>query len=89
MLSVAVPQGALFYGKEQRREVVTMDEVLRRETEEVAAGVHWLLAEGRTPPPVYAKKCDSCSLVDLCLPRQVGGRGNRVTRYLERVMDEP
>jgi len=89
MLGFVVPEGALFYGKEQRREVVEIGDTLRRDTEEVAAAVHRLLADGRTPPPVYAKKCDSCSLVDICLPRGVGGRGNRVARYLARALEQP
>lgn len=88
MLGVAVPEGALFYGKEQRREVVAISEALRRETEEVAAAVHRMLAEARTPPPEYAPKCDSCSLVQICLPRKVGGRGNRVARYLAKALEE-
>lgn len=89
MLGVSVPEGALFYGKEQRREVVAINEVLRRETEEVAAAVHRMLADGHTPPPVYAKKCDRCSLVDICLPRRVGGSKSRVARYLAKVLEEP
>ena len=89
MLGVSVPEGALFYGKEQRREVVAIGDALRRETEEVAAAVHRMLAEGRTPPPEYAPKCDSCSLVEICLPRGVGGRGKRVARYLVNILEEP
>lgn len=89
MLNVSVPEGALFYGKEQRREVVAIGDELRRETEEVAAAVHRMLADGRTPPPKYAPKCDSCSLVDVCLPQGVGGRRNRVARYLATILDEP
>ena len=89
MLNVSVPEGALFYGKEQRREVVEIGDELRRKTEEVAAAVHRMLAEGRTPPPAYAPKCDNCSLVGICLPRAVGGRGNRVARYLASVTEEP
>ncbi len=89
MLGVSVPEGALFYGKEQRREVVAIGDDLRRETEEIAAAVHRMLSEGRTPPPEYAPKCDSCSLVEICLPRGVGGRRNRVARYLANVLEEP
>jgi len=89
MLDVSVPEGALFYGKEQRREVVEIGEALRRKTEETAAAVHGLLADGRTPPPTYAKKCESCSLMAVCLPRGVGGRGNRVARYLATALGEP
>ena len=90
MLGVPVPEGALFYGKEQRREVVEIIEALRRETEEVAAAVHRMLAEARTPPPEYAPKCDSCSLVAVCLPRDLeGGRTGRVARYLKKALEEP
>jgi CRISPR-associated exonuclease Cas4 len=88
MLDVVVPEGALFYGKEQRREVVTIGDALRCEAEEVADAVHRLLAEGCTPPPEYASKCDSCSLVNICLPRGVGGGKNRVARYLAKILDE-
>ncbi|MEI8191026.1 MAG: Dna2/Cas4 domain-containing protein, partial [candidate division NC10 bacterium] len=88
-LGVPVPEGALFYGKEQRREVVAIGDALRRKTEEVAAAVHRMLMEGHTPPPEYAPKCDSCSLVNICLPRGVGGSKDRVARYLTRVLEEP
>ena len=89
MLGVSVPEGALFYGKEQRREVVVIGDELRRKTEEVATAVHRLLADGRTPPPAYSPKCDNCSLVGICLPRGVGGSKNRVARYMASVLDEP
>ncbi len=89
MLNVGVPEGALFYGKEQRREVVEIGDGLRRETEDVATAVHRMLAEGRTPAPEYARKCESCSLVSTCLPRGVGGRGGRVARYLTKALEEP
>jgi CRISPR-associated exonuclease Cas4 len=72
--------------KEQRREVVEIGEELRRKTEGGAAAVHRLLADGRTPPPVYTKRCESCSLVNICLPRGVGGGKNRVARYLARIL---
>jgi len=88
MRGAQVPEGALFYGKEQRREVVEIGEALRRETEAVTAAVHRLLTEGCTPPPAYAKTCESCSLVDICLPRSVGGGKNRVARYLARVLED-
>jgi len=87
MLGISVPEGALFYGKEQRREVVEIGDALRRETEEVAAAVHRMLASGHTPAPEYSAKCDSCSLVDVCLPRNLGG--GRVARYLKKALEEP
>ena len=90
MLGVSIPEGALFYGKEQRREVVEIGDALRRETEEIAAAVHGMLDSGNTPAPEYSAKCDSCSLVDVCLPRNLGGdRAGRVARYLKKALEEP
>ncbi|MCX5814344.1 MAG: CRISPR-associated protein Cas4 [Proteobacteria bacterium] len=88
MLSVAVPQGALFYGKTRRRLDVAFDEVLRKETEETADKAHLLIASGTTPPPVYAKRCESCSLIGECLPEKIG-KHSSVKRYLMRMMESP
>lgn len=87
MLQCIVPEGALFYGKNRRRQVVRFDDRLRRETEEAAGRLHDLIRSGRTPPARYAKKCESCSLLNLCMPR-VAGAGKSVGRYLARVLAE-
>jgi len=90
MLGVTVPEGALFYGKEQRREVVAIGAPLRRKTEAVAVAVHRMLADGRTPPPLCTPKCESCSLLAACLPSALErGRGDRVARYLAKALEEP
>ncbi len=85
MLHCPVPEGALFYGKNRRRQVVSFDEQLRRETEDAAARLHALVRSGRTPPARYAKKCESCSLMNLCMPKVAGAKKN-VGRYLSRVL---
>lgn len=83
MVDASVSEGALFYGKEQRREAVLFDERLRQRTEDTARAVHELLAAGRTPAAAYDAKCDNCSLIDICLPRGVGERrAGRVARYV-------
>ena len=84
MLSVAVPEGALFYGKTRRRADVVFDEALRRETEETAAKARALIMGGATPPPVYAKRCESCSLINECMPKKMEKRLS-VKRYLQRM----
>jgi CRISPR-associated exonuclease Cas4 len=73
MLGVPVPEGALYYGKTRRRKVVAIDEVLRQLTIETIAAVRAMLASQRTPPASYdPKRCDHCSLYDLCLPKSLG-----------------
>ncbi|MBU4583292.1 MAG: CRISPR-associated protein Cas4 [Proteobacteria bacterium] len=88
MLSVAIPEGALFYGQTRRRLDVVFDEALRRETEETAQRAHDLIASGRTPPPVYEKRCESCSLMADCLPKTIQKRRS-VKGYLKRILGEP
>lgn len=69
MLETEVPEGALFYGKTRRRHSVAFTPELRRLTEDAAARLHEILAEGVTPPPVNDARCDRCSLASACLPR--------------------
>ena len=84
MLSVSVPSGAIFYGRTRRRLDVSFDESLRQETEEAAKQAHQLIRSGVTPPPVYEKRCESCSLIGECLPKAIGKKSS-VKRYLARM----
>lgn len=81
MRGVAVPAGALFYGTTRRREDVTFDAALRATVEVTARRLHALVAAGVTPPAVYEKKCENCSLIALCRPR-MPRNGRAVERYL-------
>ncbi|MAT69402.1 MAG: CRISPR-associated protein Cas4 [Planctomycetaceae bacterium] len=82
MLGVAIPAGQLFYGVQRRRFDVSLDAPLRDVTRTAARRLHELLAAGVTPPAAYEKKCDACSLLDVCLPRTLGGRS--AAQYLHR-----
>lgn len=82
MIGIAVPTGALYYGKQKRRTEVAFDEKLRQETALIASKVHELLQSRVTPPPVYHKGCDSCSFLETCLP-EITGKKNRVAKYMQ------
>ena len=84
-LNLAIPQGALFYGKNRRRQLVEFDEVLRRQTEDTAQSLHQLFDNRITPPPKYSKKCDTCSFKEICRPKTFEKR-RRVEQYLNRAM---
>ncbi len=86
MMAVHIPQGALFYGEVRRRTDVAFDEGLRRLTQETADRLHRLLASGITPPAVYGKRCESCSLIETCLPESAGN-GHSAGRWLARQLD--
>lgn len=85
MLDIEVPDGALFYGKTRRRLDVIFDTRLRKLTEETAIRLHDLIASQCTPKPVYEKKCNSCSLAKMCLPKTIE-RKRSVKRYLSGVI---
>lgn len=71
MLGVSIKAGALFYGESRRRTDVEFDAELRALTEDVAAKVHELMRNGKTPPPVLTKGCKACSLFEQCQPKSV------------------
>jgi CRISPR-associated exonuclease Cas4 len=86
MLEIHVPAGALFYGKTKRRLDVPFDESMRKETKRASQRLHELITNGQTPPAEYGKKCEACSLAELCMPR-LGGRSS-VSRYLKKAISE-
>ncbi len=86
MLGVSVEEGALFYGKEQRRMTVVLDQELRTLTADAARRFRELVERGETPPARKEKKCESCSLVERCLPGAMSRRRS-VRRYVAGVLD--
>jgi CRISPR-associated exonuclease Cas4 len=84
MLKTQVPEGAVFDRSSRRRHPVVFDGALRREVEELAVRMHTLYSSRTTPRAHYEKKCDSCSLYSLCLPKTTGAAG--VRRYLKRAV---
>ncbi len=82
MLEVEIPAGALFYGKTRRRQDIIFDSALIRETEDAAKRFHELIESEVTPKPVYSKKCDNCSMYDLCMPKTVG-KAWSINNYLK------
>ena len=83
MLGVTIDAGDLFYGKRQRRTHVEFDERLRSATQAAALRLHQMIASGETPPAVREKKCDTCSLFNLCLP-EVTQTSRSATRFVGR-----
>jgi CRISPR-associated exonuclease Cas4 len=87
MLDVEIPGGAIFYGKTRHRQDVVFDSALRGETEETAKRFHSLVESGKTPDPVYAKRCESCSVYEICLPK-ILEKKRSINRYLSDTVRE-
>lgn len=88
MLGYNIPEGALFYGETRRRTVVVFDAELRQLTCQTLACVQAMLAATQTPIAVYLpRRCDTCSLIDLCQPRLLQ-RGKSVQTWLSQQLEE-
>ncbi len=65
-------QGEIYYFTTNRRVVVPWSPESMDRVREAAAGLRSLGTSGQIPAPlVNSRKCDGCSLVDICLPDEV------------------
>jgi CRISPR-associated exonuclease Cas4 len=87
MLQTSILEGAIFYGKKKRRHEVLFNKILRDLTEKVTQEVHHQLKGNITPLAVYEKKCPSCSLIEICMPKQTG-EGGQVQTYIKKMITE-
>ena len=86
MFACEIPEGALFYGQNRRRKMVAFDTDLRALTQQAILDARAVLGSGRLPPPEYVpRRCDACSLKDLCRPAQLQKNRN-VRRWLDRAV---
>lgn len=87
MLNCHITGGAIYYGKTRHRLDMEFDDNLREITVNTVQELHKFIKEGKTPKPVYSKKCESCSLVEICKPKAFEGTGS-VCKYLSDTMKE-
>lgn len=85
MLGVTIHSGMLFYGQMRRRVEVHLDDALRDRTRSAAQRLHELFTLRQTPLAVREKKCDTCSLLSLCLPSVTTG-ATSARSYLEKML---
>jgi len=84
MMGAKIETGQLYYFKEHRRTTVPIDAALREETRALVNRIRDIQSRGVTPHGQYDKrKCDHCSLVDICMPRSAGA-DKSVERFMRR-----
>jgi CRISPR-associated exonuclease Cas4 len=86
MLGVQIPVGELFYGKRQRRSSVVLSDSLRVLTAETAQRLHALIDSGRTPSALREPKCQTCSLISVCIPLRA--EHSAASEYVRKMLDE-
>ena len=69
MLCTEIPRAYLFYGETRRRECVEITEELRGQCKKLLQEMHQLYDRGYTPEVRKTRKCESCSLKEICLPK--------------------
>lgn len=85
MLAVKIDEGALYYGTPRRRTVIQFDDKLRNETALLILRLRNLIKSRVTPKAVYEKKCDNCSLINICMPKLKSS--NKAEEYINSFLD--
>jgi CRISPR-associated exonuclease Cas4 len=86
MLNVTISSGCLFYGETRRRLVVAFDEDLRAVTIRAIERLHELIVRRETPPAVREKKCDKCSLNEICMPDATRENRRSASEWFQRML---
>lgn len=85
MFVTEIPQAYLFYGETRRRECVEITEELRSQCKKLLQEMHQLYDRGYTPEVKKTKKCEACSLKEVCLPKLE--KRKDVKSYIAEYMD--
>lgn len=85
MTGLHLQEAEFFYGRPRRRHVVELTKELRTRTESLALRLHVLTEAGVTPPAIWGKRCESCSLVEICLPETMQGKKS-AKKYIDSLI---
>ena len=83
MFSLDICYGQFYYLQEHRRSDVYFSDDIRNKTEKTIERIRVINDVRKTPNAVYNKKrCDCCSISDLCMPRALNNGGKNVSNYM-------
>jgi CRISPR-associated exonuclease Cas4 len=84
MTGIEIPMGQIYYLQNHRRIDVMFDAALREKTLSLVQRCQDILAGTASPLAVYnQKRCDNCSLVELCCPKIIGSGKKHVSEYID------
>nr|WP_083650877.1 CRISPR-associated protein Cas4 [Anaerostipes sp. 992a] len=87
MLFCTIPYGYIYYGETRHRMKVEFTNEIRDKVKSIFAEMHKYYDQQYTPKVKVSKKCNACSLKDICLP--VLNKKKSVSRYIEnRLLEE-
>ena len=89
MFQTQIPTALIFYGTTRRRTEVPLDDGLRALTLSTIAAVREMKATGLTPSADYdSRRCDACSLIDLCQPRALRLKRGAASWFTNRLKSD-
>ena len=86
MTGKKIAEGFIYYFGIKKRQKVALDDKLRDLTLKTVESIRQMFDAGQTPAPVYSKRCDSCSLNEICLPGTLEKKksaGEYISRMIE------
>ncbi|MDR2542207.1 MAG: CRISPR-associated protein Cas4 [Treponema sp.] len=84
MFGITIENGQFYYLQERRRTNEVIDTPLREKTIMLIERVMEICEKGETIAAIYKKrKCDNCSLLDLCMPKTTGAGYKQVDRFIK------
>lgn len=86
MFLTDISEGAIFYGETKRREIVQITDELREQVKDLFAEMHHYYDRRYTPRVKWSKKCNGCSLKDICLPQI--GKIKSAEQYMQKILSE-
>ena len=86
MFSATIPEAALFYGETRRRTEVLFSSDMRSTVKAFCEEMHKLYLKQYTPKVKISKKCNACSLKDICLPKL--NQNPSVDKYFDKYLGD-
>lgn len=86
MFCTDINYGYIYYGEIRHRLKVDFDYEIRNEVVKLFEEMHLYYRRGYTPKVKISKKCNACSLKDLCVP--VLNKNKSVAEYIDKFISE-
>lgn len=86
MFCTDINYGYIYYGETRHRLKVDFDYEIRNEVVRLFEEMHLYYRRGYTPKVKISKKCNACSLKDLCVP--VLNKNKSVAEYIDKFISE-
>ena len=86
MLCCEIKYGYIYYGEIRRRQKIHIDDVLRNKVRDIVSEMHQYYDRRYTPKVKVGKKCNACSLTDICVPEL--NKNRSVSSYIDNVVND-